>query len=208
MSKCNTINLKDNFLGVIMAKTVDYYKLLGISIFAGEKEIRTAYLHKIKQYHPDTYKGNKREAENITAELNLAYDTLKDKDKKYVYDVKFGFDRQRDAYLREEARKQKIEAKKRAKQERKKKSVNTGDYAPEKKAKEKTEKQEEFNKDTQREEKKIKTNFFTKQPKKDVKSVHHKVLTSEEKSSRRDRLILDFVIIGLLLIIILLIIFH
>ena len=189
-----------------MAKTVNYYKLLGISIFAGEKEIRNAYLNKIKQYHPDTYKGNKREAENITAELNLAYDTLKDKDKKYVYDVKFGFDKQRDAFIREEARKQKIEAKKKAKEERKHKKVNTGDYAPEKQAKEKTQKQEEFNKETHVEEKKIKTNIFTKQPKKDVKSVHHKVLTPEEKSSRRERLILDCVIIGLLAAIILLII--
>lgn len=189
-----------------MAKTVNYYKLLGISIFAGEKEIRNAYLNKIKQYHPDTYKGNKREAENITAELNLAYDTLKDKDKKYVYDVKFGFDRQRDEYIREEARKQRYEAKKRAKEEKKHKKVNTGDYAPEKQAKEKSQKQEEFNNDTKVEDKKIKTNFFTKQPKKDVKSVHHKVLTPEEKSSRRERLILDIVIIGLLAAIILLII--
>ena len=189
-----------------MAKTVNYYKLLGISIFAGEKEIRNAYLHKIKQYHPDTYKGNKREAENITAELNLAYDILKDKDKKYVYDVKFGFDKQRDEFIREEARKQRIEAKKKAKEDRKKKRINTGDYAPEKQAKAKAEKQEEFNKETTPEEKKIRTNFFTKQPKKDVKSVHHKVLTPEEKSTRRERLILDLVIIGLLAAIILLIV--
>ena len=31
-----------------MAKSVDYYKLLGVSIFASEGEIRNAYLAKIK----------------------------------------------------------------------------------------------------------------------------------------------------------------
>lgn len=191
-----------------MAKSVNYYKLLGISIFASEKEIRSAYLAKIKQYHPDKYKGNKREAENITAELNLAYDTLKDKDKKYVYDTKFGFDREREIFLREQDRIKKKEEKKKKRQEKKKPKINTGDYAPEKKAKEKAEEQKEFNEETEQPNKKIRTNFFTKEPKKDIKSVKHKVLTPEEKSSRRERLILDGIIIGLLVVVILLIVLH
>ncbi len=191
-----------------MAKTVDYYKLLGISIFASENEIRSAYLSKIKHYHPDKYKGNKREAENITSELNMAYDTLKDKDKKFVYDSKFGFDKQRESFLFEQEKEKRKKEKKTKKAARKKPNINTADYATEKKAKEKAEEQKEFNKETTPKDKKIKTNLFTKKPKKEVKSVKHKVLTPEEKTSRRARFILDTIIIILLIVIIVLIVLH
>ena len=110
-----------------MAKSVDFYKLLGISIFASEQEIRNAYLAKIKQYHPDKYAGNKTEAENITAELNLAYDTLKDQNKKYIYDTKFGFDREREAFLinqEKEKRKQEKKAKKDLRDQKKREKAN------------------------------------------------------------------------------------
>lgn len=190
-----------------MAKTVDYYKLLGISIFANQTEIRNAYLSKIKQYHPDTYKGNKKEAENVTTELNIAYDTLNDKNKKYVYDVKFGFNKQREEILAQQEKEKRKAEKKAKKQERKKTQVNTADYATEKQKQEQTKKEAEFNKKTEQKEK-VKTNFFTKQVKKDTKSVHHKVLSPEEKSTKRERLILDGIIIFLLIVVILLIIFH
>ena len=191
-----------------MAKSVDYYKLLGISIFASEKEIRSAYVAKVKQYHPDTYKGSKREAENITASLNLAYDTLKDKDKKFVYDQKFGFDKMREDFLREQAKQERKAQKKSKKQAKKHPNPNTGEYAQEKKAKEKTDRETEFNKKTQQKEKKIKTNIFTKKPKEDVKSVKRNVLTPDQKSEKAQRIVLDSIIIGLLIIVILLIIFH
>ena len=185
-----------------MAKSVDYYKLLGISIFASDEEIRNGYLSKIKEYHPDTYKGNKREAENITANLNLAYSVLRNKDKKFVYDKQYGFDRMREDALREKAR----EEKKAERKAKKQKSIdpNTGDYAYEKQKEKYTAKEAEKPK----KQAKIKTNFFTKQPKKDVKRVKRIVLTPEQKSLRTERLILDIVIIALLLIVILLIIFN
>ena len=118
-----------------MAKSVDYYKLLGISIFASDEEIRNGYLSKIKEYHPDTYKGNKKEAENITANLNLAYSVLKNKDKKFVYDKQYGFDRMREDALREKARQEKKQQKQAQKEQKKKVDPNTGDYAFENKKK-------------------------------------------------------------------------
>ena len=190
-----------------MAKSVDYYKLLGISIFANQTEIRSAYLSKIKHYHPDTYKGNKREAENITAELNIAYDTLKDKNKKYVYDVKYGFDRQREYFLRQQEKERVKAAKKAKKQAKKKPKINTADYAPEKQKQEEMQREEDFNKKTEQKQK-VKTNFFTKHVKKEAKSVHHKVLTPEQKNNMRERWILNGIIIFLLVVIILLIIFY
>ena len=191
-----------------MAKSVDFYKLLGISIFASEQEIRNAYLAKIKQYHPDKYKGSKTEAENITAELNLAYDTLKDKDKKYVYDTKFGFDKEREAFLINQEKEKRKQEKKAKKEARKKPKINTADYAPEKKAKEKTEEQKAFNSETAPKNKKIKTTIFTKKPKKEIKSVKRRVLTPEEITSRRAKFILDTVIITLLIVIIVLIVLY
>lgn len=187
-----------------MAKSEDYYKLLGVSIFASQQEIRSAYLKRIKEYHPDTYKGNHEEAENITASLNIAYSTLKDKDKKYVYDKKFGFDTMRDEILAQRAK----EEKKRQKKERKKNnSANTKSYAPEKDKKKNAEKTAEFYEDVTPKKKKIKTNIFTKKPKKEVKSVHRVVLTPEQQKLRRERIFLDSVIIALLIAVILLIIF-
>lgn len=189
-----------------MAKSVDYYKLLSVSIFASDEEIRNAYLSKIKEYHPDTYKGNKREAENITANLNLAYSTLKDKDKKYVYDKQYGFDKMREEFLKEKER----EEMKAQKQSRKKKNIdpNTGDYAYEKQKSDSAKKQKDFNSKTAQKNKKIKTNIFTKEPKKEVKRVKKHVLTPEQKSLRTERLVLDVVIIALLIIVILLILFN
>ena len=191
-----------------MSKTVDYYKLLGISIFANEEEIRSAYLSKIKLYHPDTFNGNKREAENVTSSLNLAYDTLKDKDKKYVYDQKYGFDKLRDEFLKEkEKEQQKIKRQEKTKL-KKHQNPNTGDYAHEKVSREKMNNEAKFNEKTTYKQEKVKTGFFSKKPVEDVKSVKRKVLTPEEQSEKKQRLILDFIIIGLLVIIILLLLFH
>ena len=187
-----------------MAKSVDYYKLLGISIFASEEEIRNGYLSKIKEYHPDTYKGNKREAENITANLNLAYSVLKNKDKKFVYDKQYGFDKMREEALAEKARQEKAQQKREKKAQKKNIDPNTGDYAFEKQKEKYTAKEA---KEPQK-HKKIKTNFFTKEPKKDVKKVKRSVLTPEQKSLRKERIILDTVIISLLIIVILLLIFN
>lgn len=73
-------------------KDSDFYKILGVSIYATNQEIKSAYHNKIKMFHPDTYLGNKEKAENITASLNQAYCTLRDFDKRAEYDKKMGFD--------------------------------------------------------------------------------------------------------------------
>lgn len=188
-----------------MAKSEDYYKLLGVSVFASQQEIRSAYLKRIKEYHPDTYKGNIHEAENITASLNIAYATLKDKDKKFVYDKKYGFDKMRDEILAEREK----EEKKRQKREKKMhKAPETKSYAPEKDKKKNAQKTAEFYDKVSPKDKKIKTNIFTKKPKKEVKSKHRVVLTPEQQKIRHERIVLDCVIIALLVIVILLIIFH
>lgn len=70
----------------------NFYQIIGVEVDATDEEIRKSYLAKIKQFHPDTYNGNREDAERITAQINEAYGTLKDSQKRQVYDQKNGFD--------------------------------------------------------------------------------------------------------------------
>src|ERR687883_1135245 len=63
----------------------DYYKVLGLSKGATEKEITRAYRKLAKQYHPDANAGNK-DAEERFKEVSAAYDVLGDAAKRKEYD--------------------------------------------------------------------------------------------------------------------------
>lgn len=56
------------------------HELLGVRIDASERDIRTAYLEKIKRYHPDKVgpQGSRewKDAQTIAEHLNRAKDTL------------------------------------------------------------------------------------------------------------------------------------
>ena len=71
-----------------MAKR-DYYEVLGLSKGASQDEIKRAYRQLAKKYHPDINK--EPGAEEKFKEINEAYDTLSDEQKKARYD-QFGFD--------------------------------------------------------------------------------------------------------------------
>ena len=63
-----------------MAK--DYYDLLGVSKTASEAEIKAAYRKMAHQHHPDKQGGDEAKFK----EVNQAYQTLSDKDKRAKYD--------------------------------------------------------------------------------------------------------------------------
>lgn len=71
----------------------DYYKTLGISREATDKEIRSAYLKLARKYHPDTNRGD-ASAEERFKEINEAKEVLSDSEKRKMYD-RFGEDWQR-----------------------------------------------------------------------------------------------------------------
>ena len=66
----------------------NYYEIIGVDVGADFNEIKAAYLVKIKEYHPDVYAGDKSFAVEKTAELNEAYNTLKDEELRKEYDLK------------------------------------------------------------------------------------------------------------------------
>ena len=67
-----------------MAKTC-YYEVLGVSRTSSEGELKAAFRKAAMQYHPDRNPGN-TEAEHRFKELNEAYQTLSDGQKRAAYD--------------------------------------------------------------------------------------------------------------------------
>ena len=73
-----------------MSEKRDYYEVLGVSKNATDEELKKAYRRLAKKYHPDANPDNKEEAEKKFKEVNEAYETLSDKQKRQMYD-QFGF---------------------------------------------------------------------------------------------------------------------
>jgi len=61
----------------------NYYKILGVSERATDKEVHSAYRALAKQYHPDIKKGS----EEAFKDLAEAYEILKDHNKRELYDA-------------------------------------------------------------------------------------------------------------------------
>ncbi|CAL5044984.1 unnamed protein product [Urochloa decumbens] len=63
----------------------DYYDVLGVNKGASQAEIKKAYYGLAKKLHPDTNKGD-ADAERKFQEVQRAYETLKDEQKRSFYD--------------------------------------------------------------------------------------------------------------------------
>ncbi|MFI3212260.1 MAG: DnaJ domain-containing protein [Eubacteriales bacterium] len=63
----------------------NYYNILGVSNTATAKEIQKAYRELARKYHPDVNGGNAK-YDKIFTDINEAYKTLKDDEKRKEYD--------------------------------------------------------------------------------------------------------------------------
>ena len=66
----------------------DFYKVLGVDKKASQDEIKKSYREQIKFFHPDVFDGPPEVARIKSAQLNEAYETLKDPEKRRAYDFK------------------------------------------------------------------------------------------------------------------------
>src|SRR5919202_3084091 len=64
----------------------DYYKTLGVSRNASDKDIKSAYRKLARKYHPDVNPGDK-DAERRFKEINEAHAVLSDPEKRKKYDT-------------------------------------------------------------------------------------------------------------------------
>src|SRR5215469_14900209 len=67
----------------------DYYSTLGVDRKAKAEQIRKAYRHLARKYHPDLNPGSKA-AEEKFKDISEAYEILSDQKKRQVYD-QYGF---------------------------------------------------------------------------------------------------------------------
>jgi curved DNA-binding protein CbpA len=72
--------------GNSMSQGRDYYSVLGVLPSADIIVIRAAFRALAQKYHPDKWRGNKSESEGRMRELNEAYETLSNDEKRRKYD--------------------------------------------------------------------------------------------------------------------------
>lgn len=65
----------------------NHYELLQIASDASQQELRQAFRRLSKRYHPDTTELPAAQAEEAFRQLQLAYLTLSDPDRRRVYDI-------------------------------------------------------------------------------------------------------------------------
>ena len=67
---------------------IDYYKILGVDKSIPQKDVRDAYLKRVKQFHPDLHPDDPKAKAKFQA-LNEAYEVISDPKKRAKYD-KYG----------------------------------------------------------------------------------------------------------------------
>ena len=79
-----------------------YYHILGISPTATTQEVKAAYKRLAVKYHPDKNQGDAL-AEEMFKQINAAYQTLSNPNKRALYDLRLQYQLERQRVLRQQA---------------------------------------------------------------------------------------------------------
>jgi len=85
--------LKQTIKNRVIPNPSNYYMLLGLHPSATPLEIRRAYRKLSKRYHPDTTDLPNQTATSKFQEINEAYATLSNPERRILYDQKIGYSR-------------------------------------------------------------------------------------------------------------------
>lgn len=94
---------------------MSYYDILGVHHNASREEIKRAYREQMKFFHPDVFDGPPEVARIKSTQLNEAYETLKDPEKRRAYDFRLWEEEQK---KKEKEEKQRQEEQRREQQEK------------------------------------------------------------------------------------------
>lgn len=67
----------------------NYYEILNIERTATGRDIRNAYLKRVKEVHPDSKNFSFKESNDVLSEINEAYSVLKDPKRRAAYEATF-----------------------------------------------------------------------------------------------------------------------
>lgn len=71
-----------------------HYEVLGVEVTATRSELRRAYVHLARTFHPDFHSGADSSvleyAQDRMREINIAWQVLSDENSRYAYDQRLG----------------------------------------------------------------------------------------------------------------------
>lgn len=89
---------------------LNYYDILGVPKAATPDQIKRAYREQIKFFHPDVFEGSHEVARIKTLQLNEAYATLHDPDRRREYDFQLEYEQRKAAQGERERREKQARA--------------------------------------------------------------------------------------------------
>lgn len=89
---------------------LNYYDILGVPKAATPDQIKRAYREQIKFFHPDVFEGSPEVARIKTLQLNEAYATLHDPDRRREYDFQLEYEQKKAAQGERERREKQARA--------------------------------------------------------------------------------------------------
>jgi DnaJ-class molecular chaperone len=116
-----------------MAK--NYYEILGVSQSADLDEIKLAYRRLASKFHPDKYQGDKKVADEIMKQINVAYNTISDPLNKPRYDDWLRTNSQKSSESSSSQEQKKSEEPKQPKQRKTKSKTESAKYQQKRKTK-------------------------------------------------------------------------